>query len=357
MGTRRFVYNRVLGKLKSKEESKIDAYKLISKYVISKNNPLVNEWETETPKDIRAGAVRDLVKNYTSAISRIRKRQIRGFNMKFCSKKDNPSIEIPHSAIKLVENKEKTGKDLYIYKTYIKDPIKIAKGEKLDFEIKHGCRLQIVHNKWFLCVPITIPKKTDELKTEKKQVCSLDPGVRTFQTVYSEDSVSQIKINKELIDKLQFKLDHFKSLRDRKIIKNKRFKRREKKIYFRLDNLINDLHFKTINYLTNTFQHIIIPKFESQELSKKIRCKNVNRNLLQLRHFQFRQRLESKCRVRKCTLDVCTEEYTSKTCGRCGNVANIGSNDVYKCKKCDLVIDRDVNGARNIMIKRINELL
>jgi len=31
--------------------------------------------------------------------------------------------------------------------------------------------------------------------------------------------------------------------------------------------------------------------------------------------------------------------------------------DVYKCSSCNLVIDRDINGARNIFIKCIDEML
>ena len=49
MGTRRFVYNRVLEKIKNKEETKINFFALRNKYVIAKNNPLVEEWQTETP--------------------------------------------------------------------------------------------------------------------------------------------------------------------------------------------------------------------------------------------------------------------------------------------------------------------
>ena len=52
-----------------------------------------------------------------------------------------------------------------------------------------------------------------------------------------------------------------------------------------------------------------------------------------------------------CNVHVCTEEYTSKTCGLCGNINyRLGSNEIYECKKCNLKIDRDVNGARNIYI-------
>jgi transposase len=64
-----------------------------------------------------------------------------------------------------------------------------------------------------------------------------------------------------------------------------------------------------------------------------------------------------------------TEEYTSKTCGRCGTIGakrrirpegyinEVGSKDIFTCNKCKLVVDRDVNGARNIYIKTINKIL
>ena len=66
---------------------------------------------------------------------------------------------------------------------------------------------------------------------------------------------------------------------------------------------------------------------------------------------------KAKCLLEKCTIDICTEEYTSKTCGQCGTIKNIGNKDIYCCNKCNLIIDRDVNGARNIAIKRLKETL
>ena len=124
MGTRRFVYNRVLEKIKSKEETTINFYALRNKYVIAKNNPLVEEWQQETPKDIRAGAVHDLVTNYKSAFTNLKKKNIAGFKMGYCSRRDTPSIEIPKSAVK------KTEGGIFLYKTYLPDKIKTARREK-----------------------------------------------------------------------------------------------------------------------------------------------------------------------------------------------------------------------------------
>ena len=53
------------------------------------------------------------------------------------------------------------------------------------------------------------------------------------------------------------------------------------------------------------------------------------------------------------------ESYTSATCGICGKLkrrGELGSNKTYRCNGvsgCGIVIDRDVNGARNILIKNL----
>jgi len=50
---------------------------------------------------------------------------------------------------------------------------------------------------------------------------------------------------------------------------------------------------------------------------------------------------------------IVDESYTSKTCGGCGHLNNVGTKEWYECKKCSYQADRDVNGARNILIKNI----
>jgi putative transposase len=348
IGTRRKVYNTALQGIKTKKDTKINFFTLRNKYVTAKNNPLVEDWQLKTPKDIRAGAIRDLVKNYTSAFALLKNRRIKGFKMNFASKKDVQSIEIPKSAIKI-----KNG--IFIYNSYMPEKIKVGKREKLNFEIECDCRLKLENNNWFLCVPIKVKAVKEDDRVERKEFASIDPGTKSFHTVYSEDMVLQIKVNKEKLKLLQKKLDDFKSLRDKKVIKKNRFKRKERKTYFKINNLIDDLHFKTINYLTRTFKHIIIPTFDTQKMTSNNKNRTVNRDLLQLKHYLYKQRLQAKCLLQKCTIDVCTEEYTSQTCGNCGFHRKIGNADIYKCTKCDLVLDRDVNGARNIAIKRIME--
>ena len=82
----------------------------------------------------------------------------------------------------------------------------------------------------------------------------------------------------------------------------------------------------------------------------------IKRYLLQLRHYQFRERLNYKCEQRGCKFVLCTEEYTSQTCTRCGkrDTELVGAS-IFNCDNCKLVADRGVNSVRNILVKYLKE--
>jgi hypothetical protein len=72
-----------------------------------------------------------------------------------------------------------------------------------------------------------------------------------------------------------------------------------------------------------------------------------------LSHYKFQRLLDHKMKIRQGKLHICTEEYTTMTCGQCGRLnRNVGSNSTYKCpyEGCGYVAGRDTNAARNIFI-------
>ena len=349
MGTTRFVYNKALDSLK-KKESPYNFYKLRNKFVTAKNNLSIKEWELETPKDIRAGAMKDLVSAYKAAMTNLERRNISGFKLGRRTRKKETSISIPKSAIKLNGNK------LTIYSRYGLGPIHVSKDRSLSsLNLEHDCRLGIKNGDWHLYVPVKV--KVRKKKSKFGSTCALDPGVRKFQTIYSQEMVTKIPIEKEIIKKYQNKLDILNSLRNKKIIKRNHYTRRQKRTYKKISNLIDDLHFKTIDFLSKHYDSVIIPIFESQEMVMKNRNRNCNRNLLQLKHYRFKERLKDKFDlIERTGVIECTEEFTSKTCTRCGVINNsLGSSEFFKCASCGLEIDRDINGARNIYLKVFSE--
>lgn len=67
-------------------------------------------------------------------------------------------------------------------------------------------------------------------------------------------------------------------------------------------------------------------------------------------HFTFRQHLIHKAREYGVNVYLCHEDYTSKTCTKCREINNVGGKEYFTCVSCGLSIDRDVNGARNILL-------
>ncbi|RHZ86258.1 hypothetical protein Glove_53g6 [Diversispora epigaea] len=114
------------------------------------------------------------------------------------------------------------------------------------------------------------------------------------------------------------------------------------RIFRRIKNLRNELHKKTVNYLVKNYDVVIIPKFNVSNMvrqeMRKINSKTVWR-ILTWSHYSFRQWLKHKAK-----------EIGMKMNSAYGNIQNIGGRKVYKCKGCDVVMDRNVNGSRGIFL-------
>ncbi len=294
------------------------------------SNLQINEWETETPKEIRANAVKDVVKAYKTCFS-----QKHTFKMHFRSKKRNiGSLGIQKQSISF------KNKRLYLYSTFL-NPIKLGKRTiKRMKEINHDCRLTFDG----LYFNLIIPYKKNIKELKQTETIALDPGLRTFQTGFSQGMVIEIDRTK-LLNKLKKKLDFLCSKR--------RLKYKRQKKQRQITNVVDDLHWKTIDFLTKHYKNIILPEFESQEMMGK--NKNVNRSFNILKHYRFKTRLKEKINeIKDLNVYIVNESYTSKTCSQCGIInVNLGSKKTFICSDnlCNIVIDRDINAARNIFIK------
>jgi putative transposase len=215
--------------------------------------------------------------------------------------------------------------------------------------INHDCRLTQRGNKYYLFIPFDINQKKI---FDRHPVCSLDPGLRTFQTCYdSSGSILEFCTNYSnrvgvLFDKLKEK---------KRFQKKSWYKRYSKRLYAKIKNLTDELHFKTANYLVRRFDVILIGNMSTSSILRG-NLKSKSKVLLQsMSHYTFKKRLEAKCQEYKCQFIEVDENYTSKTCGGCGKINNnLGSSKVFSCE-CGFKTDRDYNGARNIMIKYLKD--
>ena len=206
-------------------------------------------------------------------------------------------------------------------------------------------------------------KKETKYKKPLMNTVSLDPGEVTFQTFYSPDGITGkcgdrfSKQTKQIAEKI-FKLQSLSTKVNSRSRRN--IRHRMSLLRTKIKNKVNDLHCKTAHFLCNNFNTIIIPEFRTKSMTKKS-SRNIHkstvRGLLNLSHHKFLCRLKYKCKMTQRNLLIVDESYTSKTCGSCGKLnKTLGGSRKYICPNCNMHLDRDINGARNILIKTMSDL-
>lgn len=312
-------------------------------------------WQKEIPYDTRQFAIDQVLAVYKSNFALIKNRENKEFNITFKSKKElTQMFQINKKAI----NFEK----LKVFSTRLNKKIRV-RNRDLDL-LKEGTDGNITciktkPNNWYLCIPKE--KNIPVFKNSSYKSVFLDPGVRTFQTFYSPDGICGkigddfcnkfIKNKTEKIDKLE-SIRSSSSCKTKRNIRNRLFKIRNK-----IKNSIKDLHWKTCNFLCSNFDTIFLPKFKTSEMvektPKRVISKKTVRQMLELSHCEFREKLNYYAKTKSKNLVLITEGYTTKTCGICGKQNNVGSLKVYECS-CGYKIDRDYHGARNICIRTLS---
>ena len=123
-------------------------------------------------------------------------------------------------------------------------------------------------------------------------------------------------------------------------------------------HVVKDMHYKSAHFLCKSFDNIFFPAFNSHAIAQGCLRPKVKRRLNMLSFFQFRCRLkETASKYKGVIVKRGTEAYTSKQCGGCGTLnEKLGGSEVFTCKSCNLVADRDVHAARNILLRHLDTL-
>jgi len=372
-------YNTVLGVIKVMEKEDKTTYdSLFSKKAISYSSlrDEINKYE-HIKDDVEKTFVKTgkntfpFPKGTISCHARICRGAIKLYTQNINSAKTNLSNgNVSHYELRPKKKKEWTEECLFEDKSYPAF-LKKLKGRYSEKKKKfssqemlknHKKGLIVFHNKkinqYYLLIPVDVPIQPKETIVEKQEIISLDTGVRTFQTGYSpngeiveigKDDYLKISLLLEKTDIMQKKLNR---------TKKKKWRIRRLKLFCRIKNMISDLHWKTIKFLVSSYKTIIIPDFRIGGMVKSLRLpKKTKRMLYMYSYFAFKQRLLYKASLEEVKVFVVDESFTSKTCGRCGwQHHSLGGNKTFRCKECSLEIDRDFNGARNILLKHLSQV-
>lgn len=305
---------------------------------------VTEEWLKKCPHQLRGIAVKDAYEALSSGMRKLKAKLIPKFELKFRSrKKPQQSCFIPKTAIK--QN------DIYVKK------IGKIRMHGIIPEKENMCDSRLVYNnkRWFL----HIPYKTKVICTENQgRTIALDVGIRTFVTSYSgENCVCKIGTGDfKRITRLLIVVDRYYSLISKAKCRVKyKLKKKICKIRNKISDLTDELHFKTIKFITDNFDRIVLPEFNTQDMvikrSRKIRSKTV-RSLLSFSFFKFSQRLIAKASSINKVVIRCSEAYTSKTASWTGEIIhNLGGKKYISSD--GITVDRDINGARGIFLRAL----
>ena len=322
-------------------------------------------WQKDVPYDTRQLAIKECITAWKSALTNKRKGNIHSFDVGFKRKKSPRQIfhvnkDAFNPGTQVIFKTRAGGGKLRVRK---RDLSKVLEGGGVtgDFVV------QLVRsNRWYLCLPKTRndgPRATTTFSNPVHKSVFLDPGVRTFQTMYSPDGIVG-KVGDgywDVLTPLARRIDRLQRRKTQVYSRHRRrMHRRVRKLWHRLGCKVDDLHNKACRLLCTMFQTIFIPRFEASRMSerpgRKISCKTT-RAMLTLSHGRFLAKLQAYARTKHRTVIVVSEAYTTKTCGKCGALNdNVGAAKVFACPACNHRTDRDVHAARNIMLRTLEAL-
>jgi IS605 OrfB family transposase len=212
--------------------------------------------------------------------------------------------------------------------------------------------IRIVKQKGIYWFVIPIPVTTNEANP-LVNYCGVDPGVRSFMTVFGNNDCVEYKHDESQLNKLNNRIVELKKLRSSKTITKRILKRKFNRLESKKEHLINELHWKVINDMLIRNDVIFYGDIKSHDIVKNGKNKTLNTNMNDLKFYTFKTRLLSKAMEKHKRVVTVNEAFTSQTCCSCGMMYKHGMSKVYNCQGCNSCVDRDINASKNILMKGI----
>jgi len=334
-GCTRFVYNKMLAeRIKSYEENKDLDIKTM-KYPTPAQYKDEFEWLKEVDSLALANAQMNLDKAYKNFFR-------------------DKSVGFPKFKKKTNTNTYTTNNQngtIYIENNHIKVPklksmIKIEQHRELNGLIKSGTISQVPSGKYF--ISILVETEILQLPKVDKKI-GVDLGIKEFaitsdEVVFSNEK--HLKKSEKRLAKLQ------KDLSRKQKGSNNRRKAKIKvaKIHEKISNQRKDMLNKVSIQLINENQVIVI---EDLKVSNMIKNHKLAKSIADVSWSEFRRMLEYKAKWYGREIIIAPSNYaSSQVCSSCGNKSSQTKDlscRIYICQECGMVMDRDINAAKNLL--------
>ena len=354
-GAARRTYNKCLELAKEDREKRTK--KSLRAAVVHNDSPWVaaNPWAADVPYDVRDAAMLDLLNAYASNFAKRKKSpNHQMFELRFREAK------APQQTITVRSRSYKKGAFFTSY--FGTEPLRAT--EPLPDTIAYDSKLVRTRlGQYYFCIPMPLAVAGDsQARDREERIIALDPGVRTFQTGY-DPSGRVVEFGRGDMGRIRRLCTHMDELQGRLAVVTRnrarwRMKRAWHRMQLRIRNLIDEAHKKIVRFLCLNYDVVLLPAFKTQQMMRKkdtprtIGPKTA-RSMATWAHYRFKRRLLFKRQEHpSCHVAICDEAYTSKTCGSCGMVnQELGGAKQFVCPSCGYHVDRDINGARNILLK------
>lgn len=144
-----------------------------------------------------------------------------------------------------------------------------------------------------------VPRSREFEQMASSRTCAIDPGVRSFITMYDPDGVTLgVDDRKEEIFRRCLKIDRETSRRTKESKKRKRH-RQNKRIYHmfrRVKAMIADMHQKVSSWLSKNCNEVLLPSLQTSDMTSKQKriSSKCSRAMLTWSHYKFKKMMERR---------------------------------------------------------------
>ena len=243
--------------------------------------------------------------------------------------------------------------------------IKLAEKKRIPTNIKYyNPRVVYDGNRFYIVVAvddINKPVKKNKSINEVNETSSIGIDLNINSIVTSVDKRYET-VNKELrVKKLNKRLKKIQRKLSKKYLIKEQTKRKSKKNiiklkkelrkkYTKLKNIRDDYQYKVIYDIINNYnpKQIVVEDLDINQMKEN---KNITQSIQITNFRKFINKIKEITNKLNITLKVAPKYYpSSKLCSGCNNKKEDLklSDRIYKCNKCGLIIDRDLNAAINL---------
>ena len=274
------------------------------------------------------------------------------YNNFFITKKGFPKFKSKRNKQSYITNNQ--GNNIRIEKKKIKLPkvgfIKIKQHRKFTGIMKSVTVSKDITNKYFVSVLVDTDYKSTVKETKNK--IGLDLGVKDIVVDSNGNKTENPKFLQKHEKNIKIKQ---KSLSRKNKYSNNYEKERVKlaKCYEKLINSRKDFLHKLSYTIINENQIIVVEDLSVKSMIENSNNSNITKSIADVSFSELVRQLEYKAKWNNRVL-VKIDKYfpSSQTCNKCGflnkEVKDL-SVRIWKCPSCNVVHDRDVNAAKNIL--------